>query len=297
MRRFRFLLILVLIVCQKPSFANEYFGLATPIAPGKSLNKKYLGAVFGLGQNIQNGTAFVSCENCNFTNGLGFGYTLGAIYEQQFTGDFQDYWHHFKWGAMLRYDSKGLVANFKERTEEYFSEYDMKIPILMKHIDDMSLSSVGMTPFVTYNPINFFFLRLGVNVDYLLQNNMEHKIELLEKTKTLPNGEKVYLYIPTANPKQKKYNYVVEEGEIKELNKIQIALMPAIGFDINLSEKLLLSTSFNYSIPFTKTSNFGENFNISTWRLFFELKYNLTKSESIYKKPNKRKKYLIKRKK
>lgn len=284
-KKYIIIFILAVVFMQNSLLAsNKLFDFASPKDPGKSLKSKLLGIVFGLGQNIQNGTSYVSCENCYFTNGLGLAYTLGVVYEQQFTGDMDSYLHHMKWGVQLLYDSKSIEANFTERTNAYFSEYDMNIPLLLKHTNDMSLSSVGVTPFVTYNPLSFFFLRFGVNIDYFLQNKMKHKIELQEKTKILPNGERVEIYIPTKNPNVKRYEYIAEEGDIRDMNKLYISFMPALGFDINLSEKILLSTSFNYVFPMTKISNYSDNFNISSWKILFEMKYNLTEGNSIYKK-------------
>jgi hypothetical protein len=108
-KKYIIIFILAVVFMQNSLLAsNKLFDFASPKDPGKSLKSKLLGVVFGLGQNIQNGTSYVSCENCYFTNGLGLAYTLGVVYEQQFTGDMDSYLHHMKWGVQLLYDSKVL---------------------------------------------------------------------------------------------------------------------------------------------------------------------------------------------
>ncbi len=258
---------------------------ASPIYPGIDKSNKYLGIVFGIGQNMQNGTANVQCDTCSFSDGIGTGFTVGLSYEQQFTNDEDTYLNHFKFGAMLLYNTKSIEASFRENEVKFYQQYNMEIPVWMRNTAEMSISSAELMPYFTYNPIPFAFIRLGFNASYLLTHHITHTKELIDRTKILPNGEKVDITIDTVTKSNKKiYSQVVQDGDMQDINKLQLALQPAIGFDINFSQQLLLSTSFNYSLPLTKISNDGDNFTVSQWRILLELKYNLTQNSKVYKK-------------
>jgi hypothetical protein len=109
--------------------------------------------------------------------------------------------------------------------------------------------------------------------------------EILDKKMTLPNGEVVDIYFPIPNrPNTKIYSKVVESGNIKNINPLQLAFVPTIGFNIYFNDKFSLSPLFQYYFPLTEISSFGENFTISAYRIALTLKYNLTDSHKIYKK-------------
>lgn len=257
--------------------------LSSPINPAKIDKDRYIGIFFGLGQNIQDGIKLVTCDSCFFSNGLKFGYDIGILYEQQFTNNLSSFIYKFNWGIKAFYSDLGVNANFIENKYEYFDNYNMSIPFSLQHLNTISISNVGIMPFVKYNCFDFLFFSLGVNFNYFLNDFMEHKIKLLEKTKTLPNGEVVSISIP--GKKDNISEYVVENGDIIGINKFYLSLMPAIGFDFNLSEKIKLSTIFNYSTPLTDILNdYEDNFLINTWRLAVELKYNFANKNNIYRK-------------
>lgn len=272
--------VILVLTCYASIAAN----LSTPLMPVEAHPNSYVGLVFGAGQNMQDGVAYVNCDSCFFKGGVDWGFTAGINFERQFTGDPDSYWKYFKYGVMLLYSTKNINPAFVENTNNYLPNYDIYVPLLMKHTNKISISQIGLSPHLTYDFFDFAFVRMAVAVDYLISGNMKHEIELLEKTKILPNGEKVSVSIPVKNSNKKVYNYTVEEGNIRDQNKLQFALMPGLGFNINLSPKIILSASFNYTIPLNNISEYGENFRESTWRTLLELKYNITDTSNIYKK-------------
>lgn len=261
------------------SFAD----FSSPINPVAESTSKSVGLFVGFGQNMQSGTAYVNCENCRFTNGLNFGYTIGVSYENQLSTDDEYHLNLFNVGALLHLSNRDIETNYTEIAPQYLPNYDMTIPISFKHYYTASILSAGLMPFVSFNPIKFAFVKLGVDVSYILNNSMEHEQEVLDKKKKLPNGEIVDIYIYNPKTPQKKiYSQIIQNSEIKELNKLQVSLVPSVGINIYITENWIISPSVQYSKALMDISNVGENFKIDNWRINIELKYDFTSSNKIY---------------
>lgn len=266
------------------SFPVKCINLSSPISIGEPEKDKYLGIVFGMGQNVQKGTKLVNCDSCFFTNGLKFGYDFGIIYEQSFVNDITSFWHNFKWGAKAVYSDQGLNSNFVETVNAYYADYDMDIPIGLEHTNNIAISSIDIVPFLKYNFVSFAFVRFGIGANIIVKDFMEHKIKLTEKTKTLPNGEVVSIYIPGQGKKKSISEYVAEEGEIKGLNKFYLSYSPGLGFDFNLSDNLQLTTGLDFTLPLTNIlSSYNIDFGINRWRISLELKYNVRDNSRVYR--------------
>jgi hypothetical protein len=256
---------------------------ASPISPAEEPRDQIIGGLVGFGQNMQNGTAYVACEDCYFTDGVGFGYTIGAIYETQFVKNTDSYFRNFKVGALLHLSNKNFSSSYREKRQEYFEESDLTIPLTYRQTNVTSVITTGLMPYITYNPFKYFFLKLGFDASLVLSDNIRHEMELLTRKTTLENGEIVDNYFPHPNnPDRKTYKTLQEDGTISDINNAQFSVVPALGFDIYFSDKVFMSPSFQYGFALNKISNFGENYKINNWRINLELKYNFATSNKIY---------------
>ena len=270
-----------MMFCSETLFAD---GFASPISPGKKEKENYLGISLGFGQNIQNGTALVNCNDCQFTNGVGFGYTFGFIYERQVAlNEDNTFLSNIYYGAMLHLNNANVTSSYRELKEKDFKEYDISFPILYRHTNEISLMSVGLMPYISYTPMKYVFGRLGVDINYFFRNNTKHTTELLDKRMTLPNGEVVNIYIPAPNnPNKRLYSMLLQDSDIADIRKLQFGIVPMLGGNIYFSDKFIFSPSFSYYIPFSKVVS-ESGLSISSWRLNLEFKYNMASTERIYK--------------
>ena len=270
---------IVTVLYPATAFSN-YF--SSPLAPGTEGRNKIISGVMGFGQNMQQGIAFVNCDTCVFQKGVAFGYTLGINYAEQLSSDDESIFYYFYLGSLLHLSNRNFTSAFRERAPQLFPEYDIVFPLMYKHTNTTSIMTAGLMPYISFNPFKYFFVKFGFDVSYVLSNNMQHQIELLDRRKTLPNGEVVDVFMPTANPNRRTYSRTVQDGEIQDVNKLQMSLVPAFGMNIYFTDRLFISPTFYYFKALNDISNFGENFRIDAWRASIELKYNLTTSSRIY---------------
>jgi hypothetical protein len=271
----------VLTVCSSKIYSQSF---SSPIHPGTEERNKIIGGLIGFGQNMQSGIAFVSCDSCEFANGLAFGYTVGATYEEQLSANDESIFYYFNFGGLLHLSNRNVSSSYRERTPQYFSEYDITFPLMFRHTNKTSITTAGLMPFIRFNPMKYFFVKFGFDISYVTGSNVKHEIELLERRKTLPNGEVVDVHITTSNPNRKTYSRTVQDSEIKDINNLQMSLVPAIGGNIYFTDKLFMTPSFHYFKALNNMSEFGKDFRIDAWRLNVELKYNITTSNKIYKR-------------
>ena len=236
----------------------------------------------GLGQNMQNGIAFVGCDSCYFANGVDFGYTVGVIYEEQLSANEKSIFNYLNFGGLLHFSNRDIISTFREIESVYFTEYEITLPLMFRHTKRSSISTVGLMPFIRWTPQKYFFMKVGFDFSYIYSNNIKHEKELLDRRKTLPNGEIINVYIPVANPNRRTYSHTVQDSEVRDLNNLQISFVPSIGANIYWTEKFLMSPGFSYHKSLRSISEFGENFRIDAWRINLEFKYNLTTSNKIY---------------
>ena len=287
-------LILCILFCSETLLADRF---ASPIGPGKKEKENYLGMVLGFGQNIQNGTLLVNCDTCQFTNGLGFGYTFGFIYERQVAlNEDKTFWSNVYYGAMLNLNNANFASSYKTLEQKRdLQGYDISFPILYRQVNESSVMSVGLMPYISYTPMKYLFGRLGFNVSYLFRNNIKHITDLLDRRITLPNGEVVNIYISNPNnPNKRLYSVLVQDSDIADINKLQLGITPSLGGNIYFSDKLIFAPSFSYYIPLSKAVS-KSGLSISSWRLNLEFKYNMASDERVYKTKQKAKQPPIRR--
>lgn len=263
-------------------------GFSSPLGPGAKEKDSYLGILLGFGQNIQNGEAVVNCKDCVFRDGLGFGYTFGFTYQKQFARvDDDPFLSNFFYGAMLHLSNRNISPSYREIGTQDFSEYDISFPITFRQINEITIMTAGLMPYISYYPIKYLFVRFGVDGSIVFNANTKHTMELLDRRKTLPNGEVVDIYIPAGiNANRKTYSTVRQDSPMDDLNRFQMSIVPMLGGNIYFSDKFLCSPSFSYHIPLQYIVS-SSDLSISAWRLNVEFRYNLATSNRIYQSKEK----------
>ncbi|MDR0928056.1 MAG: hypothetical protein LBO69_09890 [Ignavibacteria bacterium] len=248
---------------------------ATPISPGKPERERNIGLWLDFGQNVQDGTSYVDCENCNFQNGTGFGYTIGVSYEEQLSKEKGAIGKNVYFGAMLLLSNRDIEASYRTRESAYFPDYAITIPLDYREISTMSIMSIGLMPYAKYTFWNILSLQLGLDASYVVSNNLVNTLELLDRRVTLSNGEVVDVYIPSGPKDRHTYSVVKQDSEIKDIQNLQVSLVPAIEFNIHIANRWTLSPNFMYFIPLGDMSTTKDGFSVSAWRAGITLYYNL----------------------
>ncbi len=241
--------------------------LDTPLIPfDKKVTKDNLGFLLGFGQNVQSGKYLVECKECEFRGGVGFNFTLGAYYEREIE-------NNINLGLLASYSSINIESKFTEREKLGFlskiTNVTDSLPIDFLHTGKASFSFLSLTPFIRWQPTKAFFLRVGPSISFVLSNNITHTQEPVNPIVTLSSGEVGKLTQGSG------YSSTLEDGKFPNVSSTQIALWTDIGFNIPISKKVTFCPVFNYNLPFTNISSYGDNFKISTWRILLELRIKL----------------------
>lgn len=239
-------------------------------------NIHFLGFYIGLGQNFQAGKIYPECIDCSFEKGNKFGFTTGALYEYRLSS-------LFFLGSAIEYNYLGINAFFSEieavpieipiNNDSYYTEI---ANIRFQHEANVNIHQLSLIPYLKFKPFDFVFLRLGIGLGYNISNTFTHQKTLDQNSYTLSNGEIISLRVPNSDK-----NTIIEDGKIAQENPFQIYLNTAIGFNLNLSDKLTFSPIFSYSNAFTNISDKGDNPKIHNWRILLELRYDISKDPNF----------------
>jgi hypothetical protein len=240
----------------------------TPLRPAKDKVPGWSGILVGVGQNFQSGEYYVDCEDCIFDGGVNTGFTVGLSYDRKALD-----W--LKYGVAVFYDYSGIKNSFTE-TELIPFELDNSgikenIPIQFRHTANVDLHLLTAMPYIKFEPLSFYFFRMGFGAGYIFNSHLTHDKELMQNTATLSNGAKVSVSIPGSSSNK----VTIQESQVNEINSLQLYLMPATGLKINFSETTYLLTYVQFNLPLNNISEYGSNYKINQWRLFFELGFKM----------------------
>jgi len=253
------------------SYENNLFAqrIADPLNPEKFQTQREFGFLAGIGANIQLGSFKANCDCPHFDTGSGFGYTLGALYEQDINPVFQ-------WGFAGLYKSLYIRSSYQINKLRYFqstktNDYDSAL-IAFTQIGETNVSMLSVMPYLKMDLSNWLFVRLGFEAGYLLNANIKHTEELLQNRVTL---------IGSGLPVTVEYNngrgnsVVVQDSALTMVNSFQMYVTPQIGFNIPLAENVNLSPLVDFSFPLNKISENINGFKIWSWRVLCELRIAL----------------------
>lgn len=254
--------IVAILIAVQVDLSAQY--IPTPLGPAKDKVPGYIGFIVGFGQNYQTGEFYVDCPDCIFENAVGTGFTLGASYDRVALP-----W--LKYGIALFYDYSGIKSSFLETElipfELQNSGLKEDIPVEFRHTANVDFHNLIAMPYVKIEPVDFFFIRLGFGLSYIFSSKIKHDKELLQKVATLSNGATVSIRIPGIDG----YKVNIQDSQVSDLNNLQLYLMPAIGFKLNISTTTYLKPYFQFNLPLSDISGYGKDYRINEWRIFLEL--------------------------
>jgi|SRR6056300_1638285 hypothetical protein len=273
----RTLFVFGLILISSISLQSQGFNLSNPIFPNvNSLADESIGGFAGIGPNWQNGTHYVDCEGCEFIDGTGTGYTFGAIYQLRIS-------QTLFIGGYLSLDFMNISSSYREIENITISAPDnpqldgKSANVEFRHSADMSLSYVSLAPYLEFNPVGWLSVRAAPKISFPIGSNLVHTKEPTSSRVVVEGIEGI----------GSLRDETLQDSEVADLT------FPLISADltgmINLTpgEKSTFSLGFTQNIPFNNTSEFGEDFQIFSWRVFVEYKYSLLGTYDYLKKRRK----------
>ena len=251
----------------------QVYELSNPLAPSvNSLAEESIGGFIGVGPNWAGGKHFVECDNCDFQDGTATGFTLGGVYQRKAT-------QNLFYGAILSLDIMNINSSYREIEAidisqfNGFSDDQAPINVEFRHEAQMRLTYVGIAPFLAFNPTGWLTFRVAPKISFPIYSNLLHTKTPITK-QVFVNGVEGRLRYTEADTK-------VQDSKVTELTS------PLIGSDFSLmlnltpGERSTFSLGYTQYVPLTQTSSFGEDFVISSWRIFVEFKYSLQKAYDL----------------
>ncbi len=233
----------------------------TPLTRKDTRAQRDYGFILGLGQNFQGGKQYVACPDCVFEGGAGFSFSIGMLYEYElFKG--------FRLGGQILYNDFSFDSRFNQTEYHTDMETGIEIPLSFSHEARFSLKSLIASPYLKMYPWEFVYFRLGMPISYIFSNNVKHDKSLDNRT----------VSVGGVDYQIEAIDATVEDGEISGINKLQLFMSTAIGFDFKLSRNVYLSPLLEYYIPFSEISSNGDASKINNWKLVFELRIALKES-------------------
>ena len=261
--------------------ANSQTEQASPLESEGPMKQKEIGLVVGLGQNILNGTAYPECENCKYFNsGTKLGYTVGLAYIH----DINRYW---QWGSQITFNTMGFSSTFRLKKTVNFISVDNPLDtfptdVPFRYTGEFDFSYLTLAPFIQWEPVKWFFVRLGADVSTIISSHVKNTEEITQTMLILPTGDTAIAGFPSGDPKSNLLlsSRTIEDGEFgkipaNKLNTFQFGITPTIGFNFEIANYTYLSPIFQFTYPLTTVSDYKEGFKIMKWRLLLELKMAL----------------------
>ena len=258
----------------------QVYELSNPLTPSvNSASEESLGGFLGIGPNWAGGTHYVECDSCDFQDGTATGFTLGGIYQRKAA-------KNLYFGAMLSLDIMNINSSYREIESIDISKYSditsdpTPVNIEFRHEAKLRLTYIGIAPFLDYNPTNWLTLRVAPKVSFPIYNSLLH-------TKT-PTSKKVFVGGVPGNLRFTEADTRVQDSQMSELTSPLISSDFSLMFNLTPGERSTFSIGYTQNVPFTQTSSFGKDFNISSWRAFVEFKFLLQKAYDLRPKSTKK---------
>ncbi len=254
--------------------------LLTSVAQGQILSRGDLfgpgapparaGVELGVGLNRQEGTFLAAC-NCEFADGKGTGFIANLVFELPLSYDWAI---SFKAGInAMSTTSDVLIA---ERASIRIEPGDVLDTGTVKFNRNgaVNITYLTLAPGVKYQ---FFrggpFIQLSAGIGFLMSSKFVHHRELASSQVVLDDG-RVFDGVTFESGTLEE---TLEDGEIKDVEKLRISALIAAGYDIPLSDKALISPMIGYDFPFNtiRSNATATDWKISSLQLMVGLKYIL----------------------
>lgn len=254
------LVILVLFTSIQKSTSQK---LSNPLIPSYGyIYPNYVGGFIGFGNNFQNGKYLVDCNGCEFEGGNGLNFIIGINRD---------------WGLEkglflnlgLGYESVAINSTFREVEELTDQTYNKTFFAEFRHDGKISLGLVRLMPAIRYNFTKLFFAKAGLNMGYVVSNNITHTQTPVNEFVFVPGTGEVFL---------ETFENERQNGEIENVNKLQFGVNLDIGTQFLIKKKTRVSPSLQYYMPFTDIIDNGLGFNAPTLRFMLEVNFRTNES-------------------
>lgn len=273
----RTLFVFGIILISAISLQSQEFKLSNPIFPNvNSLADESIGGFVGIGPNWQGGTHYVDCAGCEFIDGTATGYTFGAIYQRRIS-------QTLFFGGYLSFDFLNISSSYREIENVTISAPDnpqldgKSANVEFRHTADMSLSYISLAPYLEFNPMGWLSLRAAPKVSFPIGSNLVHTKEPTSSRVVVEGVEGI----------GSLRDETLQDSEVADLTSPLISADLTGMINLTPGEKSTFSLGFTQNIPFNNISEFGEDFQIYSWRVFVEYKYTLLGTYSYLKKRRK----------
>lgn len=254
------LFVLILFISYQKSTSQK---LSNPLIPSYGyIYPNYVGGFIGLGNNFQNGKYLVDCEGCEFEGGNGLNFIIGVNRDWGL-----DKGLFFNLG--LGYESVSIKSTFREIEELTDQTYNKTFFAEFRHNGDISLGLVRLMPGIRYNFTKFFFAKAGLNMGYVVSNNITHTQSPVNEFVFVPGIGDVFL---------ETYENERQNSEIENVNKLQFGVNLDIGTQFIIKKKTRISPSLQYYMPFTNIIDNGLGFNAPVLRFMLEVNFRTNES-------------------
>lgn len=237
-----------------------------PIAARKRLVFSQLGGFAGIGGVMQGGTITTDCQ-CDFNGGGGTQFVIGGVFERLTRSQ-------LIWGVALGYDRRGLTGQFSEIegvAQRSPSGREFTVPMTFLNEAELALDVITVMPYLKLKPFGPVFLRVGGSIGYVISSSLVHRKTLKTSEVVFPNGE-----VATAELTGVDGNSVVlQDGPVSELQPLQLGVFGAVGVDISLSKKVIMSPMLQYFQPLTTISAQGTGFSVRSLQFLLEVRHIL----------------------
>jgi hypothetical protein len=114
-------------------------------------------------------------------------------------------------------------------------------------------------------------------------STQEQTLDLLQRKAVNRDGNEFELSFDPSDPKlaDKKVTTTratIQNSEFASLRALQLGLVPSIGFDFRIGNKVVVSPNVQLNIPLTSYSTQSESFKILAWQFGLDVKFRLGKS-------------------
>lgn len=216
-----------------------------------------IGIEGGWMRNLQSGSYKGNC-GCKFENGKGNS-GIGAFFIEKELSDY------FSLGVKLGYDSKTTSSseNVTDEATIRFNPGDSvtsgSFDLIRK--DDIAIEYLFMAPYISLTPFGpGLFIQLSPEIGNLISSNFTHTREMSSTIVILNNGDTIK-NIRFANGSNRE---ILENSSIASSNKLRLALLFSVGYDMRLTPQFSIFPEVSYHLPLT---NIASSFQSTDWKI------------------------------
>lgn len=268
----RILSLLLVAILASPALHAQK-GDASPLGPDQFFERA--GGFVSAGGVRQSGAFTVDCPCQAFTGGGGSEFAIGGLYERVPQNS-------FIWGVTAGYQYRSMDALYVLREDTTLRSLNGQsvfpnVQIPFRHSSTISLSTFTVMPYAKRFIAKTLFARLGVSAGITFGSSKDFRKTLLTNSVTLPNDDVIRIGLDRAALEAKgkrligENEVVLEDGPMSDLAAFSLAVVPALGFQWQVSKRLFLVPMVEYSVPVTGLSTTDTSLKMNSFRGVVEI--------------------------